>query len=228
MSDLAPIPDDLPPFAAFAGSSSEDAESHEYEDIERAILHERAVASRVLGFRLGRLSAHRALRQLGRDDGPILSGPAREPLWPPGIAGSISHAGTYAVALAAPLDRTDGVGIDIEERRPVPELAGQVPRSEERDWIQAAPAEDHDELVLALFSAKESIFKAFYPRVERFFGFEAASLVPAPGGFRARLVSDLDSKYPADRQFHVGCRWGGDFVLSWLILPCTEVTGPTA
>ena len=205
-----------------------DALGYEFEDIELATLHERAVPSRVLGFRLGRLAAHRALRQLGRDDGPILSGTAREPLWPPGIAGSISHSGTNAVALVAPSDHTDGVGIDIEERRPAPELAEQVPRSEEWDWIQDSPPERHDELVLALFSAKESIFKAFYPRVERFFGFEAASLVPAPGGFRARLVSDLDSKYPASRPFNVGCRWRGDFVLSWLILPRAEVTRPTA
>jgi len=228
MSVPAPVPDNLPPFAAFAGSTPEDADAHEFEDIELAILQERAVPSRVLGFRLGRLSAHRALRQLGRDDGPILSGTSREPLWPPGIAGSISHAGSIAVALVAPSDRTGGVGIDIEERRPAPELAAQVPRSEERDWIQDSPAERHDELVLALFSAKESIFKAFYPRVGRFFGFEAASLVPTAGGFQARLVSDLDAEYPVDRHFSVGCRWQGDLVLSWLILPRSEVTGPTA
>ena len=142
-------------------------------------------------------------------------------MWPSGIAGSISHISHLGVALVAPLEQTDGVGIDIEERRPAPELYEQVPLPEERSWLEESAADQRDDLLLALFSAKESIFKAFYPRLGVFFGFEAASLMPTADGFRARLVQDLDSDYPEHRTFDVGCDWSGSLVLTWLILPCS-------
>jgi 4'-phosphopantetheinyl transferase EntD len=189
-----------------------------FKDLESAILNPRAVPERVEGFRLGREAAHRALVQLGRDDGPILAGPDREPLWPAGVTGSISHAARIGVALVGLSEMTAGVGIDIEARRAAPELADQVPRPEELRWLDEAEPARREHLVLALFSAKESVFKAFFPRVGRFFGFEAASLTPVEDGFAARLIDDLDADYPAERTFSVGCSWEDNLVLTWVVL----------
>ncbi len=209
----------LPAYSSFAVATVDQTYDNFFKEAEKALLHPRAVPSRQQAFWLGRAAAHGALQQLGRDEGPILSGTGREPLWPPGIAGSISHTVEVGVALVAPLNKTDGVGIDIEQRRPVPELYGQVPRPEEQSWLENSPADKRDDLILTLFSAKECIFKAFYPRVGDLFGFEAASLTPTPAGFSARMVTDLDSDYPEQRSFEVGCEWRDDHVLSWLILP---------
>jgi len=183
------------------------------------VLHPRAVATRRESFRLGRAVAHTALQGLGRDEGPILSGANREPLWPAGIAGSISHAADVAVALVAPSEQTDGVGIDIEEYRQAPELHDQVPVPAERAWLEATDPAGREELMMALFSAKESIFKAFYPRVGSFFGFEAAALEPSGAGFLARLVIGIDADYPDHRTFPVHCSRHGRLVLTWVVLP---------
>lgn len=209
----------LPAYSAFAVATADHSYDNYFTEAEKPLLHPRAVPGRQKAFWLGRAAAHGALQQLGRDDGPVLSGAGREPLWPSGLAGSISHTAELAVALVAPVSKTDGVGIDIEERRQVPELYGQVPRPEEEAWLDESPAGEQDDLILAMFSAKECIFKAFYPRVGTLFGFEAASLTPSPGGFSARMVENLDPDYPEDRTFDIGCEWHDHLVLSWLILP---------
>ncbi len=145
----------------------------------------------------------------------------REPIWPDGVVGSIAHAAGRGVALVAPSERSDGVGIDLEARRPAPEFADLVPRAEERSWLDDLDDGEQRDALLALFSSNESIYKAFFPRVGTFFGFDAASLVPTQNGFTAQLVADLDPDYPPHRTFDVWCGWQGDLVLTRLILPKT-------
>jgi 4'-phosphopantetheinyl transferase EntD len=217
-----PDPGTLPAFAALAARRRGDPDDHAFVEEEATVLSERAVASRRETFRLGRAAAHGALQALDRDEGPILTGPGRAPIWPAGIAGAISHVSGLGIALVAPTTDTDGVGVDIEEAgESQPELEGQVPRPEELAWLDRTDRADRDCLLLSLFSAKESLFKAFYPRVGSFFGFEAAALVPAAGGFTARLVADLDPDYPSERAFHIHCSRTDRAVLTWLILPRT-------
>ncbi|MEV4420566.1 hypothetical protein AB0L40_11415 [Patulibacter sp. NPDC049589] len=50
-----------------------------------------AVETRRREFVTGRACAHRALAALGVPVVPIMSGPNREPLWPEGVVGSITH-----------------------------------------------------------------------------------------------------------------------------------------
>ena len=219
-----PRPEGLPPFAALGVVGIDEQPENPWWGDELAVLHPAAVAKRRETFRMGRSAAHRALQTLEADTQPILAGPLRDPRWPDGIVGSISHTDDVGMAIVAPADETDGVGIDIERRRDAPELVGQVLRPEELAWIDDRPADQRSDLVMAVFSAKETIFKAFFPRVRAFFGFEAASLEPLDGGFLARLVIDLDSDYPHDRSFPVRSRWGPEHVVSWLVLPKTPHT----
>ena len=216
----------LPHFASLVVKRSGDPYDNRFEDDEVALLTSRAVAARRNAFRLGRAAAHEALATIGRDDQPVTIGEEREAVWPEGVVGSISHAADVAVALVAPADETPGIGIDIESRRYAPELNQHVPRPEERAWLEEADAEERHDRLLALFSAKEAIFKAFYPRVGRFFGFEAASVQPTEGGFDARLTDELDPAFPPQRSFPVFCGWSGPYVLSWVILPTTSGVEP--
>jgi 4'-phosphopantetheinyl transferase EntD len=187
---------------------------------ELAALHPRTVEARRAAFLAGRTAAHAALADLGRDVPSILAGPMREPLWPDGIVGSVSHAGDVAIAIAAPRERTCGVGIDIEVSRPAPELWDQVPLPGEARWLRAIPdPTERARMLLALFSAKEAIYKAFFPRVGSYFGFEGAVLTPTSTGFTASLAEPIDSGFPPGRTFVVDSAWFGDSVLSWLVLP---------
>ena len=221
---LVAAPIGLPGFAGFAVRTSTDPGQPLLTE-EAAQLHPRAVPARRESFRLGRSAAHAALASIGRDLGPILVGADRQPIWPEGVVGSISHTCGTAVALVAPAGSTDGVGVDIEEVRHAPELEGQVPRPEEFAWLDELAPPDRERALFALFSAKESIFKAFFPATFSFFGFDAASLTPTASGFDARLVQAVDDRYPETRRFGISCQWFAATVLSWLVLPSTDQAG---
>lgn len=189
-------------------------------DAELAMLHPRSVAARRAAFLAGRTAAHAALADLDRDVPSILMGSMRQPLWPSGTAGSLSHAGDVAVAMAAPLEHTGGVGIDIEMAQTAPELWDQVPIAAERRWLEAiTDPDERDRMLVALFSAKEALYKAFFPRVGTWFGFEAAALVPTRAGFAATFVEAVDDSYPPTRTLSIYSTWFGDVVRSWLVLP---------
>jgi 4'-phosphopantetheinyl transferase EntD len=60
-----------------------------------------AVEKRRREFRTVRLCARRALRELNLAPVAVLSGEHREPLWPPGVVGSMTHCTGYRAAAVA-------------------------------------------------------------------------------------------------------------------------------
>lgn len=159
---------------------------------EEEALVSRAVAKRRREFAAGRACAREALGALGVPPAPILSGARGEPLWPEGIVGSITHCDGYRACAAARQREMLSVAIDAEPHAPLPEgLLPDIARPEERPHLaelaRADPAIHWDKL---LFSAKESVYKAWYPLAERWLGFEDAvlSIDPNAGTFSARLL----------------------------------------
>jgi 4'-phosphopantetheinyl transferase EntD len=152
----------------------------------------RAVEKRRGEFATGRACARQALRALGVEAGPILSGERGEPLWPVGVVGSITHCDGYRAGAVARAADLLAVGIDAEPHEPLPDrLLGDIARPEEAAALaelrRAQPAVHWDRL---LFSAKESVYKAWYPLAERWLGFEDATLTVEPDArtFAARLL----------------------------------------
>jgi 4'-phosphopantetheinyl transferase EntD len=151
-----------------------------------------AVDKRRDEFVTARACARDAFAQLGLPAAPVVSGADGEPLWPAGIVGSITHCAGYRACALAP--RTDllTVGIDAEPNEPLPAgLLADVALPDERRRLAglavAVPGVNWDRL---LFSAKESVYKAWFPLAGRWLGFEDATLAidPAHGTFRARLL----------------------------------------
>ena len=70
-----------------------------------------AAPERRAQFTRGRLCARSALSQLGVDDFALLAGESREPIWPAGIVGSLSHCDSYSVASVARASRIAAVGL---------------------------------------------------------------------------------------------------------------------
>jgi 4'-phosphopantetheinyl transferase EntD len=136
----------------------------------------RAVEKRRREFRTGRACARAAMAQLGIEAQAIPSGPRGAPQWPAGIVGSITHCDGYrACALAREADLI-AVGIDAELDAPLPDgLIGDIALPEERRALDALAAKEPklnwDRL---LFSAKEAVYKAWFPLAERWLGFEDA------------------------------------------------------
>jgi 4'-phosphopantetheinyl transferase EntD len=160
---------------------------------EEERLVETAVGKRRAEFTTVRTCARIALGRLGLPPAPLLSGPRREPLWPAGIVGSITHCDGYrAVAVARDTD-VASLGIDAEPHAPLPEgILDRVSVPAEREHLRRLPAGVHWDRVL--FSAKESVYKTWFPLAGRWLGFEDAVLEfapgpdPARGAFTARLL----------------------------------------
>lgn len=150
----------------------------------------KAVDSRRREFATGRFLARCAMTQLGLPPRPILRGPRREPLWPPGVMGSITHCQGYRAAALARTQDIRAVGIDAEVDAPLPRgVLDEVTLPTERAWLyDAPPGVNWDR---ALFSAKECVYKAWFPLTHSWLGFQDArvTLDPWAGTFLATLLS---------------------------------------
>ncbi|MFG3342872.1 4'-phosphopantetheinyl transferase [Glycomyces sp. NPDC048151] len=139
---------------------------------------EGAVPSRRREFATGRHLARTALARLGVPAAPIPTGDRGQPLWPDGLTGSITHCKGYRAAAAARRDRFRAIGIDAEVHLPLHDsLIGTVLLPEEQADL-ARLAGEHPGLhwPAIAFSAKESLYKAWFTLTERWLGFHDARL----------------------------------------------------
>ena len=178
----------LPTSVAVAEAFDDPPEAVLYPEEEPAVA--RAVDKRRREYTTGRYCARRALATLGLPLVAIPPGPNRSPAWPPGIVGSITHCAGYRAAAVAHDRDLAGLGIDAEPHGPLPEgvlAAVALPAEQARlaELAREAPDVHWDRL---LFSAKESVYKVWYPLARRWLGFEEAELDLGPGGFTARLL----------------------------------------
>jgi 4'-phosphopantetheinyl transferase EntD len=150
-----------------------------------------APRARVLEFGAGRAAARAALLGLGLPSCPVPQGTGGEPIWPNGICGSISHTDRYAVALVAPTAAYSGVGVDVDDERPVGSRAArQVTWARETKWLIAWGLCANEAAAHNLaFSAKEAIFKCQYPLTrQRHLHFQQVRLVEPELGSEAPIA----------------------------------------
>lgn len=176
----------LPPEVACAVAWADEPTSALYP--EEAMDLGMAVESRRREFATGRSCARRALHKIGIAAGPIRRNATREPLWPPGIVGSITHCPGYRAAAVARQQAILSIGIDAEIHDALPDGVLDLVVSYERSWLDRAPAGIHWDRVL--FCAKESVYKAWFPITGRWLGFEdvVVTFDPDVGMFEARLL----------------------------------------
>ena len=159
---------------------------------EEEPLVERAVPKRRAEFTTVRTCARQALAELGFGPVPLLSGPKREPLWPDGVVGSLTHCDGYRAAAVAWATDLASLGIDAEPHDALPEgILPRVSLPEEQTHLRRLPPGVHWDRLL--FSAKESVYKTWYPLARRWLGFEEARLEfrPGPDPTRGTFVAEL-------------------------------------
>jgi 4'-phosphopantetheinyl transferase EntD len=137
-----------------------------------------AVEKRRREFVTVRACARTALQRLELPPQPILNGERGEPLWPADIVGSITHCNGYRACALAHANVVVTVGIDAEPHASLPDgVLAEIALAEERSSLdalrRAMPAVHWDRL---LFSAKESVYKAWFPLAKRWLGFEDATV----------------------------------------------------
>jgi 4'-phosphopantetheinyl transferase EntD len=179
----------LPAYVACAEREGNDSSAFLLSGEEAGLGH--IVESRVREFATARACARRALKQLGGPTVAVPRGVNREPIWPQGYVGSITHCEGYRGAAVARQQDTFGIGIDGEPHEPLPpEILSLVTVGAERAWLSRAPEGFHwDRLI---FSAKESIYKAWFPLTRSWLDFDDVCIKVdiAAGGFRAELLRD--------------------------------------
>ncbi|GAB3160850.1 4'-phosphopantetheinyl transferase superfamily protein [Micromonospora sonneratiae] len=180
----------LPSVVVVVEAFEDDVDAHLFPQEEALVA--RAVDKRRREFTTVRACARRALTTLGVPAGPILSGLRGAPLWPDGTVGSMTHCAGYRAAVVGRADEVVTVGIDAEPHEPLPDgVLDAISIPEERKSLtvlaEQRPDVHWDRL---LFSAKESVYKAWFPLTQRWLGFEDAALTMDAGGdgFTARLL----------------------------------------
>ncbi|SDJ27417.1 4'-phosphopantetheinyl transferase family protein [Nonomuraea jiangxiensis] len=151
----------------------------------------RAVDKRRKEFATVRACARRALARLGHRPVPLVPGERGAPRWPRGVVGSMTHCVGYRGAAVAAEEAMLTLGLDAEPHAPLPDgVLGAVSLDSERRMLAGLSAEADtvcwDRL---LFSAKESVYKAWYPLTATFLEFDEAEIDLRPdGSFAARLL----------------------------------------
>ena len=152
-----------------------------------------AVDKRRREFATARECARTALAELGVAPVPILRGERGSPVWPDGIVGSITHCAGYRAAAVAYATQVITIGIDAEPNHPLPDgLIDVILLPRERSQLQLLATERSDVCWDRLiFSAKESIYKAWFPLTRRWLGFEDAVVAvnEAEATFDVRLLA---------------------------------------
>lgn len=190
---------------------------------QEADLISTAVQERRREYAAGRQAARRALSALGHGHAAILSAPTREPIWPEGVVGSLTHCAGYAAAVVARDVRAASIGVDAEPNLPLPDEVVHLvmPHIERELLVDTAVARPDIAVDRVLFCAKEAVFKAWYPLTRRQLGFHDVRVsVGADGGFTARLVID---RLPHEdvRLWTMTGRWAHDLdvVIATVVTP---------
>jgi 4'-phosphopantetheinyl transferase EntD len=154
----------------------------------------RAVASRRRDFAAVRSCARACLERLGYPPVPILPGVGGAPTWPAGVQGSMTHCPGYAAAAVGPVAQISAIGIDAEPDAPLPDgVLNLIATPAEQDRLatiqREADSRNWDRL---LFSAKEAVYKTWFPLVGDWLDHQDAEIVfyPHEATFTALLTRD--------------------------------------
>lgn len=179
----------LPPGVCAVSDSPGDSVAQSFAEEDAVVAS--AGSKRQRDFAAGRSCARRALRRLSRVEVPILVGEHGEPLWPEGIVGSITHCPGYCAAAVAPFDSTVALGIDAERNVSLSSaVIRRICQPKEFEAVSRLAGMCSASLI---FSAKESVYKAWFPLTGLQLGFSdvAITLEPVRQTFSVTIRSSL-------------------------------------
>lgn len=159
----------------------------------------KSVLKRQAEFLAGRFVASQAMTLAGYsvDNVPTIPiGEKREPIWPQDAIGSISHNSTRALCIFQPMMQSALMGIDIENimtKEVARDISDQIHSSNEL-MILVNAGFDSNVATTLIFSAKECLFKALFPSIKMYFGFQYAKVIQVNRASRT-LGLTLDQKF---------------------------------
>ena len=150
---------------------------------------------RLTDFSTGRYCAIKALEQLGIKDAIIPIGKDREPIWPDGVVGSISHCDTLVGAIVAKKSKHISLGLDIEEiGRVTPDLFDLVFTEKEKSYLSSFKGRKLEEQSTLIFSMKEAFYKMQFPLTKTFLDFKDVEIEINNACFYLKILTEFPSK----------------------------------
>lgn len=115
-----------------------------------------------------RFVARRLLQDCGLEGASLPRSASGAPIWPSDVVGSLAHDGCFAVASIAPASSYSSLGIDIEPAEALPDEIMDIVRTPQ-DRLNGVDPSLAGRL---LFSAKEAVYKAAFPKDGEILGYE--------------------------------------------------------
>jgi 4'-phosphopantetheinyl transferase EntD len=212
----------FPPGAAAAQLHGDAGSAHLSQDELSAVTH--CSEKRISDFSAGRLCARLALKQLGIEGFSLLPAKDRQPVWPAGIAGSITHTDGYTAAVVMRQGSVRSVGVDSEAVGAVHEgLWPRICAPAELESLRGFTSAGRDERAALIFAAKEAFYKSQFPLTGEWVGFAdvAIELQAAPGGGGVFVVAPqrpLLLQRRGEQQLTGRFRSHGEFVTAGIAL----------
>ena len=191
------LPNPFPDHISFCLLPIHSTSNQKLHPAEENYFSQLSSVSRKEHYRSGRICAGEVLSKLGTRGQPVLRDPqTREPLWPEGIYGAITHSGNWAAAAAGKTSDVLGIGIDLEdlERQVDSRISRHVCLPEEQKWLQECGEDFLEQNLKIIFSAKESIFKAFFPYTRTYLHFHDARILMEQTFFQNSKPDSLSVK----------------------------------
>ena len=191
------LPNPFPDHISFCLLPIHSTSNQKLHPAEENYFSQLSSVSRKEHYRSGRICAGEVLSKLGTLGQPVLRDPqTREPLWPEGISGAITHCGKWAAAAAGKTSDVSGIGIDLEdlERQVDSRISRHVCIPEEQKWLQECGEDFLEQNLKIIFSAKESIFKAFFPYTRTYLHFHDARILMEQTFFQKSKSDSLSKK----------------------------------
>ncbi len=181
---------------------------------EESAVIAQAVDKRRREFTGVRACAREALARIGQAPVPLVPGLRGAPIWPVGVVGSMTHCDGYCAAAVATETELSSVGVDAEPASALPPgVLDLVASPQERAHLvengTLAPALPWDRL---LFSAKESVYKTWFPLTLSWLDFTEAELTfrqdadGRSGQFTARILKSVPEGHAPELSLLEG-RW---------------------
>ncbi len=187
---------------------------------EEMLLVKNAVKKRQKEFQAGRHCAREALAQLGIHHFPVLSGNKREPLWPKGIIGSITHCHNYCAVAVCSSQTFKGIGIDVEKKTPLEKsVLDLICTESEQTWLKKNNLTETFWSKI-FFSAKECLYKSYYPITHQYLDFLEAefSFNIEDGTFSVELLKNPPNSFTINQAIRGRFAFDQDYIFTALII----------
>lgn len=156
----------------------------------------RAANKRQAEYFAGRWLAAKVMENFGIRNFKLSADTRGCPQWPEGLLGSLSHGDDHVQCCVGERKHFRAIGIDVQAlitEDAARKLQMRILSSAERDLLAQSELPLNTAVAMS-FSAKESIYKAIYPIVRRYFGYRSAELIAideAQQSLRFRLDAEL-------------------------------------